>query len=183
MKQFAGSLYKSTVANIWWIKRRLLEDSHFEAKFDHDRWLGESLIHLCVCLAEYQVDFSSYFSLPIQISTFPWYMYLLMGSPFVQVLKNIVDEIAYSRMYLNRENLKNTIRMIMPSLRCYPIDGNSRAVPLDLASIDSDETFYLNSFLSIDVLHAKNMAVPQNMGEVTFCSIYKMSYKFRSLIL
>ncbi|KAJ8631932.1 hypothetical protein MRB53_025268 [Persea americana] len=135
-----------------------------ETEFDPIRWLDRSLIRICSQFGDYQKDSPSSFSLSPRFSIFPQFMFHLRRSQFVQVFNNSLDETAFYRMILNRENVANSIVMIQPSLISYSFQSAPEPVLLDVAAIAADRMLLLDSYFTVLVFHGVTIAQWRNAG-------------------
>ncbi|GFY92094.1 Sec23/Sec24 protein transport family protein [Actinidia rufa] len=135
-----------------------------QAEFDPIRWLDKSLIHLCTRFGDYQKDIPSSFSLSPRFSIFPQFMFHLRRSQFVQVFNNSLDETAYFRTILNRENVANSVVMIQPSLISYSFHSTPEPALLDVSAIAADRILLLDSYFSIVVFHGSTIAQWRKAG-------------------
>ncbi|MCL7029783.1 hypothetical protein MKW94_004214 [Papaver nudicaule] len=135
-----------------------------EEEFDATRWIDRSLIRLCSRFGDYRKDDPTSFTLNPSFSIFPQFMFNLRRSQFVQVFNNSPDETAYFRMLLNRENVKNSVVMIQPSLLSYSFNLGAAPALLDVSSIAADKILLLDAYFSVVVFHGMTIAQWRNMG-------------------
>lgn len=135
-----------------------------EDKFDANRWLDMSLIHLSSRFGFYQKSDPSSFSLSPTFANFPEFFFHLRRSPFVQVFNNSPDETAYFRMILNRENVNNSIVMIQPSLMSYSLNTPPEPALLDVSSISTNRILLLDTYYSVVIFHGMTIAQWRRAG-------------------
>ncbi|CAK9165228.1 unnamed protein product, partial [Ilex paraguariensis] len=122
-----------------------------EEGFDATRWLDLNLICFCSKFGDYQKDDLASFTLDPSFLLFPWFMFNLRRSQFVQrclTIHNNPDETAYYRI-LTRESTINAAVMVQPSLMSYSFYSLPAPALLDMASIATDRILVLDSYFSV----------------------------------
>lgn len=135
-----------------------------EDSFDILRWVDRMLIRLCARFADYQRDQPESFVLSSSFSLYPQFMFNLRRSQFLQVFNSSPDETAYSRTYLNRENVNNCLLMIQPTLMSYSLSGAPEPVLLDVASIKPDRILLLDTFFYTIVFSGETVSSWRKAG-------------------
>mmetsp|Transcript_18739 Transcript_18739/g.75307 ORF Transcript_18739/g.75307 Transcript_18739/m.75307 type:complete len:756 (-) Transcript_18739:1555-3822(-) len=134
-----------------------------EEAFDILRWLDRKLIHMCSRFATFG-ETKEAFSLPVNLSLYPQFMFNLRRSQFLQVFNYSPDETAYYRSYLNRENTENALLMIQPTLISYNMSSPPAPALLDVSSIKPDSILLLDTFFYVIVFCGERIAQWRKAG-------------------
>ncbi|OAF64894.1 hypothetical protein A3Q56_07396 [Intoshia linei] len=119
------------------------------------RWIDRTLIRLCQKFADFQGNNTNSFTLPVQFSLYPQFMFHLRRSNFIQVFNYSPDETSYYRHMLFTESPKNMLIMIQPCLYSYSFNGPPQPVPLDAASIKTDTIILMDTFFQVVIYHGE----------------------------
>jgi len=144
--------------------RAAIQRTDVEETTDILRYLDRSLIRLCARFADYRKDDPGSFSLPIEFTIYPQFMFHLRRSPFLQIFNCSPDESTYNRMILTRSNTSNSLVMIQPALLSYSFNGPPEPVLLDIASVQPDRILLLDTFFHVVVFHGETIAAWRDAG-------------------
>jgi protein transport protein SEC23 len=114
--------------------------------------------------AEYQKNDPNSFNLTSQFSMFPQFMYHLRRSQFLRVFNSSPDETTFYRMIFNRENCKNTITMIQPTLISFSLNEKPKPVLLDSISIKDNNILLLDTFFHVLIQYGEQIVEWRNEG-------------------
>eukprot|EP01026_Neomeris_dumetosa_P025585 TRINITY_DN2104_c0_g2_i4.p1 TRINITY_DN2104_c0_g2~~TRINITY_DN2104_c0_g2_i4.p1 ORF type:complete len:1015 (-),score=160.46 TRINITY_DN2104_c0_g2_i4:299-3193(-) len=138
-----------------------------EEDFDATRWLDRNLIRLCQRFGDYRKDDPQSFTLDVNMSYYPQFMFNLRRSQFVQVFGHSPDETAYFRHLLNRQPVRDGIVMIQPVLTAFHFQGPPEPVLLDVSSLKADHILLLDSLFYVVVWHGQTIAQWRDAGYQT----------------
>ena len=83
-----------------------------EESMDVIRWLDRMLIKLVAKFADFKKDDAGSFKLSREFSLFPYFVYYLRKSQFLNTFNASPDESEHYRALLQRENVSNCLVMI-----------------------------------------------------------------------
>nr|XP_027206383.1 protein transport protein sec23-1-like [Dermatophagoides pteronyssinus] len=140
------------------IARLAVHRMQTETTLDTFRWLDRKLIRVSSLFGDYQKGIPSSFRLPMEFMYYPTFMYHLRRGPFIDVLNNSPDETAFYRLCLLRENLRNTITMVTPSLIMYTLNESlPQPVVLDSSSLKNDCVLLMDSYFHVVLWHGQSI--------------------------
>uniref|UniRef100_A0A6P6YMA7 Protein transport protein SEC23 n=1 Tax=Dermatophagoides pteronyssinus TaxID=6956 RepID=A0A6P6YMA7_DERPT len=136
--------------------RLAVHRSDSEGMLDTFRWLDRKLIRVSTIFGNYQKGVPESFRLPQEFVYYPTFMYHFRRGPFIEMLNNSPDETAFYRLCLLRENIRNTITMIGPTLIMYNLeDCAPHPVSLDSLSLKPDCVLLMDSYFHVVLWHGQ----------------------------
>ncbi|KAJ6229033.1 protein transport protein sec23 [Anaeramoeba flamelloides] len=154
--QEAATVLISRMA-VW--KRESEKNSHVV------RWIDKSTINLCKNVAQYKKKDIHSFNLPSTFLQFPLYMYHLRRSPFLDKFGKSPDQSTFLKHNLLRQNISNSMKMIIPLFQSYSLNNISPTVEkLEMNSIKSDNILLLDTFFHILIHNGSDINTINNNG-------------------
>ncbi|ETO29109.1 hypothetical protein RFI_08015 [Reticulomyxa filosa] len=115
-------------------------------------WLDREIIKFCRKVSTSQKNNVESFRMPNSLVKFPEAMYYLRRSQFIHPNDYSLDESAFFKCSLMRENIVNTMAMVQPLLYCYTLEDETMTpvnVELEYSSRHSDVILLLDSFFHL----------------------------------
>ncbi|KAJ3450039.1 protein transport protein sec23 [Anaeramoeba flamelloides] len=127
------------------------------------RWIDRSTINLCKNVAQYKKKDIHSFNLPSTFLKFPLYMYHLRRSPFLDKFGKSPDQSTFLKLNLLRQNISNSMKMIIPLFQSYSLNNISPTVEkLEMNSIKSDNILLLDTFFHILIHNGSDIITRNN---------------------
>ena len=121
---------------------------------------SDGLLKLYKQFAEYDTSNPNSFA----INEYTQYMFFLSRSPIFEHANKSIDQIAYYKHLVSRQNLPNTLIIIQPTLFEYidHCDGKPTIVPLDSSVIKPDKILLLDTFFEVLIYHGSGIVRRQS---------------------
>jgi protein transport protein SEC23 len=121
-----------------------------EEAVDVQRWIDRMLIRLVSRFADYRKDEPTSFHLSPEFTFYPVFMYHLRRGLFLNSFNASPDETAFYRSWLLREDVKNTMTMIQPTLKQWDLE-HEHGYPalLDATSLQPGSILVMDDYFMV----------------------------------